>query len=139
MATWAGLVAFIRGEYEIVGDDPDEITLLFRYPVDEEDDNTRSSRSQMVTVVREIFDQREEWVQIASPFARVGQVNLQTVLQEVGNTMVVGGVAIVGDYLILRHSLPLINLDPNEFIHPLGLLTRSADLMERRFVGRDEH
>jgi hypothetical protein len=135
VTTWAALGAFMRREYEIIGDEPDEITILFRYRGDDDD---RPPRSQTVVVVRELLYRREEWVQIASPFARVGDVNLRQVLEEVGNTMVVGGVAIVGDFVMLRHSVPLINLDLNEFVDPLALVTRSADRIERRFVGGDD-
>lgn len=136
MTTWAQLVAFVRSEYEIIGDEPDEIRLLVRYPDDDEDE--KSGRSQMVVVAREVLDQREDWVQIASPFARAHQVDLRAVLQEVGNSTVVGGVAIIGDYVVLRHSLPLINLDINEFVDPLALVTGAAELLERQFIGRDE-
>jgi hypothetical protein len=135
VATWAELVGFIRHEYEIIGDEPDEVRILVRYRTDEDDE--QSGRSQMVVVAREILDRREEWVQIASPFAHVHEVDLRAVLEEVGNTTVVGGVAILGDYVVLRHSLPLINLDINEFVDPLELVTGSAEMLERQFIGRD--
>lgn len=139
MATWAGLVTFMRREYEVIGDEPDEVTILFRYDPDDDEDDYRDRRSQMVAVVRESLDStREDWVQIASPFARVGQVDLRAVLEEVGSTTVVGGVAIIGEFVMLRHSLPLVNLDLNEFIDPLVLVSRAADRLERRFVGRDD-
>jgi hypothetical protein len=139
MATWAGLVAFIRREYEVIGDEPDELTILFRYEDDDdEEDDFRTRRSQMVAVVREPLDKREDWVQIASPFARAHEVDLRAVLEEVGSTTVVGGVAIIGEFVMLRHSLPLINLDLNEFIDPLSLVTKAADRLERRFVGGDD-
>jgi hypothetical protein len=138
VATWAELVKFIRREYEVIGDEPDEITILFRYEDEDDDDDFRNRRSQMVAVVRESVTPREDWVQIASPFARVGQVDLRAVLETVGSTTVVGGVAIIGDFVMLRHSLPLINLDLNEFIDPLALVSRWADRLERRFVGRDD-
>jgi len=136
VATWAELVAFIRTEYEVIGDDPDEIRILVRYRTDDEDD--LSGRTQVVAVAREVLDRREDWVQIASPFARVHEVDLRAVLEEVGNTTVVGGVAIVGEYVVLRHSLPLVNLDINEFVDPLVLVTGSAEMLERHFIGRDE-
>jgi hypothetical protein len=136
VATWAELVAFMRIEYEVIAEETDEIRILIRYLADEEDE--RGGRTQMVVVVREVLDRREEWVQIASPFARVHDVDLRTVLEEVGNTTVVGGVAIVGEYVVFRHSLPLVNLDINEFVDPLVLVTGSAERLERHFVGRDE-
>ena len=136
MASWRELVSFIRAEYEVIGDEPDEIRILVRYETDDEDDKGR--RSQMVVVAREVLDRREDWVMIASPFARVGEVDLRAVLSEVGNTTVVGGVAIIGEYVVLRHSLPLIHLDINEFTDPLELVTGSAEMLEREFIGRDE-
>ncbi|HEV2779008.1 MAG TPA: hypothetical protein VGX25_06355 [Actinophytocola sp.] len=135
MATWAQLVAFIRQEYEIIGDEPDEIRILLRYHTD--DDDNQPERTQMVVVAREILDRREDWVQIASPFARVHEVDLRAVLAEVGLTTVVGGVAVIGEYVVLRHSLPLTNLDINEFVDPLLLVTGSAELLEQKFIGRD--
>jgi hypothetical protein len=135
VTTWAELVGFIRHEYEVIGDEPEEVRILVRYRTDEDDE--QSGRSQMVVVAREILDRREEWVQIASPFAQVHEVDLRAVLEEVGNTTVVGGVAILGDYVVLRHSLPLINLDINEFVDPLELVTGSAEMLERQFIGRD--
>lgn len=135
MTTWAELVTFIRLEYEVIGEEPDEIRILIRYKTDDDDD--RSGRTQLVDVVREVLDRREEWVQIASPFARVHEVDLRAVLEEVGNATVVGGVAIIGEFVVLRHSLPLVNLDINEFVDPLVLVTGSAEMLERQFVGRD--
>jgi hypothetical protein len=135
VTTWAQLVAFIQHEYEVVEQEPDEIRILIRYLDDDEDE--KSGRTQLVVVAREILDGREEWVQIASPFARVQEVDLRSVLQEVGNSTVVGGVALIGDFVVLRHSLPLINLDINEFVDPLVLVTGSAEMLERQFIGRD--
>jgi hypothetical protein len=135
VATWAQLVAFIRQEYEILGDEPGEIRILLRYHAD--DDDNQPARTQMVVVAREILDRREDWVQIASPFARANEVDLRAVLSEVGRTTVVGGVAIVGEYVVLRHSLPLTNLDLNEFVDPLVLVTGAAELLEQKFIGRD--
>jgi hypothetical protein len=135
VATWGQLVAFIRQSYEIVGDEPDEVRILLRYNAD--DDDNQPARTQMVVVAREILDRREDWVQIASPFARVRDVDLRAVLIEVGRSTVVGGVAIIGDYVVLRHSLPLTNLDINEFVDPLLLVTGSAELLEQKFIGHD--
>ncbi len=136
MAKWAELVAFIRLEYEVIGEEIDEIRILIRYASDDEDD--QPGRTQTVVVAREVLDRREDWVQIASPFARVHEVDLRAVLEAVGNNTVVGGVVIIGEYVVLRHSLPLINLDINEFVDPLVLVTGSAEVLERRFSRGDD-
>lgn len=134
MATWDDLVTFIRQEYEIIRDEPDEIRLSMEF----DDTDDEEERTQMVVVAHEILDTRDDWVQIATPFALVTEVDLKAVLEEVGKAVFLGGVAVMGEYVVLRHTLPLENLDINEFIDPLELVTASAEMLEMRFVGRDD-
>ncbi|MFI7119841.1 hypothetical protein [Amycolatopsis sp. NPDC049868] len=134
MAEWADLVAFVRHEYRVVKDEPDEIRIRLSYG-----DDDYEERAQTVVIAREIFDRREDWVQIATPFARVSEVDLASVLTEIGNTIVVGGLVVMGEHLVLRHSLPLVNLDINEFTDPLELVAGSAELLEQQFTGRDDY
>lgn len=135
MAAWRDLVTFIRREYEVVRDQPDEIRVWLRFGRDADEDE----RTQMAVVAREVLDNDDEWVQIASPFARVAEVDVRAVLEEIGNTTVVGSAAIMGEYLVLRHAMPLVNLDLNEFVDPLELVAGSAELLEERFIGRDDY
>ena len=136
MADWGDLVAYIRHTYDVIRYEPDEVRIRVSFAKDDED---ILGRRQIMVVAHEILDQKEDWVQIATPFARVEEVNLQEVLTEVGNTIVVGGVTLMGDYVVLRHSLPLINLDINEFTDPLDLVAAGAEQLERRFTGRDDY
>lgn len=136
MADWGDLVAYIRHSYDVIRYEPDEVRIRVSFLKDEED---LLGRQQIMVVAHEILDQKEDWVQIATPFARVEQVDLREVLAEVGNTIVVGGVAVMGDYVVLRHSLPLINLDINEFTDPLDLVASGAEQLERMFTGRDDY
>lgn len=136
LASWDELVAYIRRSYDVIRYEPDEVRIRVSFARDDED---ILGRRQIMVVAHEILDQREDWVQIATPFARIEQVDLQEVLTEVGDTIVVGGVALMGDYLVLRHSLPLINLDINEFTDPLDLVASGAEQLERRFTGRDDY
>jgi hypothetical protein len=135
VADWADLVGYIRHEYRVILDEPDEIRIRMSFG----DDAETEGRAQVMVIAREVFDQREDWVQIATPFARVDEVDLLSVLTEVGNTLVVGGVVVMGEHVVLRHSLPLINLDINEFIDPLELVAGSAELLEQQFTGRDDY
>ncbi|GAA1024143.1 MULTISPECIES: hypothetical protein [Amycolatopsis] len=135
MAQWNDLVAYIRQTYRVIRDDPGEIRIRVLFG----DDAETTGRAQVVVIAREIFDQREDWVQIATPFARVDEVDLLTVLSEVGQTLVVGGLVVMGEHLVLRHSLPLLNLDLNEFTDPLELVAGSAELLEQQFTGRDDY
>ena len=135
MAEWGDLVAYIRQEYRVVRDEPDEIRIRLIFG----DDPNTEQRAQIMVIAREILDQQEDWVQIATPFARHDEVDLLDVLTEVGNSTVVGGLAVMGDHLVLRHSLPLIHLDINEFIDPLELVAGAAELLEQQFTGRDDY
>ncbi|WP_197319879.1 hypothetical protein [Saccharomonospora sp. NB11] len=130
MATWDDLVAYVRQTYDVIREEDDEIRVRLTY---------EDQRTQDVVIVHEILDRKEDWVQIATPFARVDEVDLHAVLTEIGNTLVVGGAVVMGDYLVLRHSLPLLNLDINEFIDPLELVTGSAEMLEEQFTGRDDY
>lgn len=136
MADWGDLVAYIRHSYDVVQYKPDEVRIRVSFAKDEDD---ILGRQQIMVVAHEILDQKEDWVQIATPFARVHQVDLQQVLTEVGDTIVVGGVVLMGEYVVLRHSLPLINLDINEFADPLDLVASAAEQLERIFTGRDDY
>ena len=135
MANWGDLVAYIRHEYRVVRDDPDEIRIRLIFG----DEPDTEQRAQIMVIAHEILDQQEDWVQIATPFARHEEVDLLEVLTEVGESTIVGGLAVMGDHLVLRHSLPLINLDINEFIDPLELVAGAAELLEQQFTGRDDY
>ncbi|GAA4524494.1 hypothetical protein [Amycolatopsis samaneae] len=136
MAEWRDLVTFIRQSYRVVRDEPDEIRIRLVFGSDDPD---TENRAQIVVIAHEIFDRKEDWVQIATPFARADEVDLLSVLTEIGETIVVGGAVVMGEHLVLRHSLPLINLDINEFIDPLELVAGSAELLEQQFTGRDDY
>jgi hypothetical protein len=128
VATWGDLVAFVRSEFHVTRVEPDEIRIQLEF-----DDERR----QQVIVQREVLDKREEWVQIASPCGKAAEVNLFALLTELGNAAVVGGAVIMGDYVVIRHSLPLENLDINEFVDPMTLLAGTADELEEMFTGGD--
>jgi hypothetical protein len=136
LADWGDLVAYIRHRYDVIRYEPDEVRIRVSFVKDEED---ILGRRQIMVVTHEVLDQKEDWVQIATPFALLSQVDVRAVLTEVGNTTIVGGVAAMGDYLVLRHSLPLVNLDINEFTDPLHLVASAAEELERRFTGRDDY
>ncbi|MTD58807.1 hypothetical protein [Amycolatopsis pithecellobii] len=135
MATWRELVTFIKQSYKVTREEPEEIRIRLRFRKDDEE----PERTQLVVIAREVLDKREEWVQIATPFARIDEVDVRAVLEEIGHTTVVGGCVVMGDYLVLRHSLPLINLDINEFTDPLELVTGAAETLEEEFTGRDDY
>lgn len=137
MASWRELQNYIRANYRVTRDEPEEMRIRVRFQSKDPEDEP--DRTQAVVIAREVLDKREEWVQIATPFAKAAEVDLHAVLDEIGNTTVVGGACIMGEYLVLRHSLPLMNLDINEFTDPLELVTASAETLEEQITGRDEY
>ena len=52
--------------------------------------------------------------------------DLQRALEKVGG-VVCGGAAIASEHLLIRHAVPLANLNINEFERPLVLVTTTAD------------
>lgn len=138
MATWNDLVRYIRVRYEVIRDDQDEIRILYRFGANENDeDRLAEGRTQVIILAREVLDKKEDWVQLATPFARVADVDVAETLTEMGLTTVVGGAVIMGEWLVLRHSLPLRNLDYNELDDPLHLVADAADTLEQLYTGGD--
>lgn len=128
MAAWGDLVAYVRSEYDIVRDKPDELRVLIEY---------EDRRSQVIMICREVLDHREDWVQIASVCGLAADVDLHQLLKELGETSVVCGMVIMGEHVVLRHALPLANLDINEFTDPLTFVADTADHVEALFFGGD--
>ncbi|MFR9731536.1 hypothetical protein ACL03H_20105 [Saccharopolyspora sp. MS10] len=128
MATWEDIAAFVRSEYRVLDDSGDEIRILIEY---------EDERSQVIIVCREVLDGHEDWVQIASVCGLVADVDLHRLLKEIGETSVVCGAVIMGEHVVLRHSLPLLHLDINEFVDPLQLVSDTADQVEEMFFGGD--
>src|SRR5690349_15380984 len=134
MASWGDLADYVRAEYDVIHDDGEELRILCTFGDVEEDED---DRTQVVIIVREVLDKMHEWVQIASPCGLASQVDLRRVLEEVGNSTVACGLAIMGEHVVVRHSLPLKDLDIHEFTDPLQLLAGTADTLEEQFWGGD--
>jgi hypothetical protein len=128
MASWNDLSAYVHRTYKIADENDNMIKLVFE---------TGNLRSQVVVLWHLTLSDGEEWVQIESPFAELGSVNLGQALQHVGQT-VCGGMALLGNMVTFRHSLPLANLNINEFESPLILVTKTADDLENALVGGDK-
>ncbi|WP_018681476.1 hypothetical protein [Actinokineospora enzanensis] len=135
MATWRDLAQYVREEYDVISEGEDEIRVLFNFEMHNEDDE----RTQVVIVAREILDAKHEWVQIASPVGLADKVDLKALLAEIGNSSIACGAAIMGEHVVLRHSLPLKDLDIHEFTDPLELLAGTADQIEEMFFGGDQY
>ena len=129
MATWSALKEYVRSHYKISDEKPDSLKLVF---------DVGELRSQVVFLWRiSLLDGEEDWVQIESPFGRLDAINLRAAIDSMGK-VVCGGIAGLGELVTVRHSVPLLNLDINEFERPLILVTNTADRLERQFQGGDE-
>ncbi|MEU7532335.1 hypothetical protein AB0A74_41825 [Saccharothrix sp. NPDC042600] len=135
MASWGDLAAYVRDTYDVISEEDDEIRILFNFEQFDEDDD----RTQVIILVREVLDKLHEWVQIASPIGLAANVDLHALLAEVGNSSIACGAAIMGEHVVLRHSLPLQDLDIHEFTDPLALLASTADELEEQFFGGDDY
>ncbi|GLZ41339.1 hypothetical protein [Actinokineospora sp. NBRC 105648] len=135
MATWADLARFVRGEYEVISENDEEI----RIQVNFEDVNEEDERTQIIILAREILDAKHEWVQLATPVGLVERADLKALLTEIGLSSIACGAAIMGEHVVLRHSLPLKDLDIHEFTDPLELLAGTADQIEEMFFGGDQY
>ncbi|ATE56357.1 hypothetical protein [Actinosynnema pretiosum] len=135
MATWGDLAAYVRDQYDVIAQEGDEIRILFTFDhLDEEDE-----RTQVIILVREVLDRKHEWVQIATPMGLAAAVDLKALLEEIGHSSIACGAAIMGEHVVLRHSLPLETLDIHEFTDPLALLAGTADTLEEQFFGGDHY
>jgi len=129
MATWSTLTEYVRSHYKIADEKPGSMKLIF---------DVGDLRSQVVFLWRmSLLDGEEEWVQIESPFGRLDSINLRGAIDAMGKT-VCGGIAAMEGLVTVRHSVPLLNLDINEFERPLGLVTGTADRLEQQFQGGDQ-
>lgn len=130
MASWSALTEYVNRKYNVAEQNEDMMKMIF---------DVGDLRTQLVFLWKQtLFGGEEEWVQIDSPFGNINRVDLPSVVRHAGD-MVCGGVASVGDTLTYRHSVPLGNLDINEFERPLTLVMSTADQLERQFTGGDNY
>lgn len=146
MATWEDLTSYVVVRYEIVRQGPAQ--LRFRLP-------TTGERTQLVVVKRidegaaepgvavtaaaaAVAEPGQVWVQIESPVARLGEVDLARALELAGPS-VVGGLAAEEGVLVYRHSIPLGPTALDGFEFPFRQVVHLADELEHALTGRDEH
>lgn len=135
MATWGDLAQYVREHYEVLSEHDDEIRILFDF----QEYNEEDERTQVVILAREVLDEKHEWVQIATPVGLVEKADLPALLAEIGHSTIACGAAIMGEHVVLRHSLPIQTLDIHEFVDPLSLLAGTADQIEEMFFGGDNY
>lgn len=129
MATWQQVRDYLKSNYKIGPDQGERLRIEFE---------VRPGRTQLVFLTHQtLMDGAEEWVLIESPFAQLGEVDLQRLLIALENKVCGGLGTADGKFLVLRHAVPLANLDINELERPMQLLINTADAFEFDISGQD--
>ena len=131
MATWEGLRNYIKSKYVVAEDQFDFLMLGF---------TMEEGRAQKV-IVRRLRLGSDEWAEIASPVCAVGRVDPLEALRSNGQ-VVVGGLALADwdeNLIVFRHSLPIKDLDLDEFEVPFQVVVSHADRLEQQFTGGDTY
>ncbi len=128
MATWSSLMTYIRSNYKISEEGEGYCRLVFR---------VGRERAQSVVLAHlTLEDGMGDWVEIQSPVGPAADLPLLNVLQDAGG-LNVGGLTVVANVVVLKHSVPLAHMDVNEFEYPMRLVRSSADHLERKYLGGD--
>lgn len=123
MTTWQDLRQFIHASYPVHGDENDLISLVFDL----------EGRTQLVFVSPvDVPIGDGQWAQVQSPCAKLSDVDLGALVARASG-FPVGGVAVQGEMVMLRHSVRLQDLDAEEFTVPLRTLTVFADILEQEY------
>ncbi|MFJ9855591.1 hypothetical protein [Streptomyces sp. NPDC101150] len=125
MAAWEDVVAYIKQTYRTISEGVDEIQI---------DVDVKDGETQIVIVTREVVGE-EEWASAKAPCFLAKGVDLAQVLKQLEETTAVGGAVIASDYVTLRHTLPLRNLDVNELGEPLELVASAAIELVQQLTG----
>jgi hypothetical protein len=133
MATWQQLKQYVYEKYVVSDDIAVGLKLEFE---------GLGNRTQLVFIThQQLMEGAEDWVTIESPVGRMEQVDIDRALVEAGKLVCGGLGAALADptILVLRHAVPLENLDLNEFERPLQLVIGTADAFEFELTGgRDQ-
>ncbi|MGA8745933.1 MAG: hypothetical protein WB507_08715 [Solirubrobacterales bacterium] len=132
MASWPQLKQYIEDNYVVRRDVGEGLQLEFGS--DQED-----GRTQMVFVTHLQREGGEDWVSIESPVGKADEIDLARALAAAGD-VVCGGLAswaVDPTLLVMKHGIPIGNLDSNEFEVPIQFLAGTADRLEKMLTGED--
>ena len=127
MPTWGEIQEYARSKYKLAKDEEHWLSLVFAY------DN---ERRQLVRVKHfKAFDQ--DWIEFASACCKNDEMSPAVALKK-NNDYAVGGIALDGDVYIFKYTIPLTNLDIDEFELPLHVVASTADQIESQFAAQDK-
>lgn len=131
MASWGQLVDYVRENYHV--SDQSDRMLRFEFSIGD-----NGERSQVVFLWYTPMQDGEEWIQIESPIGELDKINLRALLELV-EKKIVGGVAALEGYAVLRDAVPLADMSVEEFESPFRAITVTADDLEHQLTGIDRH
>ena len=121
MATQLEVRNFIKSNYEVEVMDGGDFKLVFELD---------GGRSQLVFV-----DVTESNAQFSSPFASVDDISAKQALE--ANAGFSLGMQIISNYYVVKHVVPLADLDASEVTAAFDLVANIADMLEKSVVGGD--
>lgn len=128
VTTWTDVINYVRNRYEVL----EETDNWLRFRID-----TTENRTQQVTVQHVPEADGAAWVEISSPVGRAGELDLRSLL-ELAGASIVGGAAVVDGVALLKHTVPLADLSVREeFERPLTLVVARADAVEHELTHTD--
>ena len=127
MPTWGEIQEYARSKYKLAKDEEHWLSLVFAY------DN---ERRQLVRVKHfKAFD--HDWIEFASACCKNDEMSPAVALKK-NNDYAVGGIALDGDVYVFKYTIPLTNLDIDEFELPLHVVASTADQIESQFAAQDK-
>ncbi len=124
MATWESLRQYIYSRYQVLEEQPGVLRMMF---------DVGGGRTQNVLVSGKSVGAFEYMV-IWTPICHESQISARDALVR-NASMPIGSLGLVPDgTIILRHSAPLKDLEPDEFDVPLQAITQGGDMLERELA-----
>jgi hypothetical protein len=127
MATWREVQQHMRGTYRLQDDQPEMMSMVWAYDDD---------RSQKI-IVRRYKAAKRDMVEFKSAFARKGDVDAETMLEN-NSKLPLATVALSGDVYLVVYNALLDNLVLVDFDFMLSRVAAVADTLEEKYVRRDE-
>jgi len=131
LANWEQLKKFIGDNYVVSSDVGNGLKLEFIGD---------GGRTQLMFITYfSLNNGSEGWVTLESPVGKTAEIDLTRALGGAGG-VVCGGLALWDadpTLVMMKHAVPLENLDANELVRPMQLLAISADKLEQELTGED--
>lgn len=130
MTSWNAIKSHIHENFTVARSEEGRVQLEF---------GVGKGRTQVVFLTCHTTSSNDEWLVIESPFGRFGEIDVTAALSACEGILC-GGIGIArGEFVTIRHAIPLANLDLNELAQPLALVTMAADEAESALSTRDAY